>query len=84
MADYIPTSESELVVWANDQIEIHSKRGVEPDFSLLPVDTNNPYLDARAPLVAGVPEVREYKARYRDNDVPTGTWSAIVSVTAQP
>ena len=59
----------------HDQIEIQSQRGAEPGFSLLAYDTNSPYLDARAPLVAGQPEVRQYKARYRDNDLPVGDWS---------
>ena len=68
----------------HDQIEIFAKRGAEPDFTLLAVDTNNPYIDARAPLVAGTPELREYRARFRDDDVPSGTWSDVVSVTASP
>lgn len=68
----------------HDQIEIYSKRGSEPDFSLLAVDSNNPYVDGRAGLAPPAPEVRQYRARYRDNDVPVGDWSDVVNATAQP
>jgi len=66
------------------QIEIVTRRAGETEWTLLTFDTNSPYLDARAPLVAGQPEVREYRARFRDNDIPVGDWSDIVSATAQP
>jgi len=68
----------------HDQLEVQSKRGAEADFSLLAYDTNSPYLDARVPLVAGQPEVRQYRARWRDDDLPVGDWSDIVQVTARP
>ena len=68
----------------HDQLEIQSQRGGEADFSLLAYDTNSPYLDARPPLVAGQPEVRQYRARWRDDDQPLGDWSDIVQVTARP
>ncbi|MFH0983065.1 MAG: hypothetical protein V2A79_16220 [Planctomycetota bacterium] len=68
----------------HDRIEIQSQRGAEPDFSLLALDTNAPYLDARAPLAPDQPEVGQYRARYRDDDQPVGDWSDIVQVTAQP
>ena len=41
-------------------------------------------LNGRAPLVAGQPEQRRYRARYVDNDVPVGDWSDMVEVTAHP
>ena len=68
----------------HDQLEIQFKRGAELDFSLLAYDTNSPYLDALAPVVAGQPEVRQYRARWRDDDQPFGDWSDIVQVTARP
>ncbi|MEX2586972.1 MAG: hypothetical protein WD602_03130 [Actinomycetota bacterium] len=67
----------------HDQIEIWSKRGNETEWTLITVDTNNPYVDGRAPLVPGAPELRQYRARYRDNDLPVGDWSDVVSATAQ-
>lgn len=66
----------------HDQIEIYSRRG-GGDWELITVDTSNPYVDGRAPLVAGQPEVREYRARYKDGDEPVGDWSDVISVTAQ-
>ena len=68
----------------HDQIEIQCKRGNEADFTFVSYDTNSPYLDARPPLVAGQPEVRQYRARWRDDDLPVGDWSDIVQVTARP
>lgn len=37
----------------------------------------------RAPLVLGHPETREYRARYKDNDLPVGDWSDVISVTGR-
>ncbi|MCG3138305.1 MAG: hypothetical protein HJJLKODD_02167 [Phycisphaerae bacterium] len=68
----------------HDQIEIVSQRAAETVWASLAFDTNSPYLDARAPLVANQPEVRRYRARYRDDDQPVGDWSDIVQVTARP
>ncbi len=67
----------------HDQIEIYSKRGAEVDWTIITVDSNSPYVDGRAPLVANTPEVRQYRARFKDNDFPIGEWSDVISVTAQ-
>jgi len=67
----------------HDQIEIFSMRGSETELTLITVDTNNPYVDGRAPLVPNTPELRQYRARYRDNDLPVGDWSDVVATTAQ-
>jgi hypothetical protein len=66
----------------HDQIEIQSQRAGETTWSSLGFDTNSPYTDGRAPLVAGAPEERRYRARFIDNDIPVGDWSDIVVVTA--
>jgi len=68
----------------HDVLEIYAMRGAEADFTMLALDTSSPYIDGRPPLVAGTPEVRQYKARYRDGDLPVGDWSDIISITAQP
>lgn len=68
----------------HDQLEIQSQRGSESTWSSLAFDTNSPYLDGRAPLIAGQPEQRRYRARFVDNDVPVGDWSDTVEVTAHP
>lgn len=57
----------------HDQIEIQSQRAAETEWVTIAFDTNSPYLDARAPLVQNTPEVRRYRARFRDNDIPFGT-----------
>jgi hypothetical protein len=65
-----------------DQLEIFSRRG-GGGWEMITVDTNSPYVDGRAPLVPGQPEVREYRARFRDNDLPVGEWSDVIAATAQ-
>lgn len=65
-------------------IEIQCKRPGDADFITIGFDSSEPYLDSRAPVVAGQPEVRQYRARYHDTAGPIGTWSDIVSATAQP
>ena len=67
----------------HDQLEIQSQRAAETVWTVIGFDTNSPYVDARAPLVAGQPETRRYRARYIDDDQPVGLWSDIVEVTAQ-
>ncbi len=64
-----------------DGIEIYSKRGNEAAFTFLSRDTNSPYPDNRANLVAGVPETREYKAFYFIKDQLVGLESDVVSIT---
>ncbi len=54
----------------------------ETEWSTIGFDTSSPYTDGRGPLVAGQPENRRYRARYRDDDNPVGEWSDIVEVTA--
>jgi len=60
-----------------------SKRGTT-DFEFLAIDTNSPYLDERPLLVAGVPEVRQYRFRFWDKGTPNGDWCAIITVTVGP
>jgi hypothetical protein len=50
----------------------------------LAYDANSPNLDARPPLGRGGPEVRQYRARWCDDDQPVGDWSDTVKVTAHP
>lgn len=54
------------------------------DFATISFDSSEPYLDTRAPVTPGQPEIRQYRARYHDGTGPIGTWSYIVSATAQP
>lgn len=64
-------------------VYIESQRGTGP-FEFVAIDTEVPYLDARPLLVAGTPEVRQYRLRYWDKGLANGDWSAIVSVTVGP
>lgn len=65
-------------------IEIQCKRPGDADFITIGFDSSEPYLDSRAPVNPGQPEVRQYRARYHDGTGPIGIWSDIVSATAQP
>ncbi len=44
----------------------------------------SPYVDDRPLLVAGQPEVREYRARFWDDGVPNGDWCDVAKVTVGP
>ena len=60
-----------------------SRRGTGA-FEFLAIDTESPYLDERPLLVAGQPEVREYRLRFWDKGTPNGDWSDVASVTVSP
>lgn len=64
-------------------VYIECRRGTE-DFTFLAIDTESPYLDERPLLVAGVPEVREYRFRFWDKGTPNGPWTDVASVTVSP
>ncbi len=66
-----------------DASEIESKRG-NGGWELLAVCLKRKYTDTRAPLVAGQPEVREYRMRFRDGDTAQEQYSAVVRVTTRP
>jgi hypothetical protein len=53
-------------------------------WTLLGTDLSSPYIDDRAPLTAGQPEVRRYRLRYINRDVPTGDYSDTMTVTTTP
>jgi hypothetical protein len=67
-----------------DGINLYCKRGAEADVSFLARDTESPYIDTRALLVAGKPELREYKGVYVQNGVEVGVWSAEIVVNCAP
>jgi hypothetical protein len=41
-------------------------------------------MDERPLLVAGQPEVREYRMRFWDKGTPNGDWTDVVKVTVSP
>jgi hypothetical protein len=62
-------------------VVVYCKRGAETDFIYLDKDLKTPYVDNRANLVKGTPELRTYKFRFFYNDIEVGNWSDEVSVT---
>lgn len=53
-------------------------------WEFLAIDTERPYLDERPLLVAGTPEVREYRMRYWDKGTPNGPWTDVAKITVGP
>ena len=64
-------------------VTIESRRGTGA-WEFLAIDTESPQLDERPLLVAGQPEVREYRMRWYDKDGPNGDWSPVQKVTVGP
>ena len=67
-----------------DGIKIESKRGAETEFSLLDKITQISFEDDRAMLVAGTPEIRQYRAWPILKDKVVGKVSDVVSITVTP
>jgi hypothetical protein len=82
----LPNSEvrGDWVKATSDGIVFECQRGDEVGWTVLGWDRFSPFVDGRAPLVAGQPEVRRYRIRYLSGDDPIGNYSAVVSVTTVP
>lgn len=65
-------------------VNLYCKRGTETTATFLARDTNSPYVDNRALLVAGQPETRTYTAIYVVDDQEIGLVSDAVAVVCQP
>jgi hypothetical protein len=50
-------------------------------WEFLAIYTESPYMDERPLLVAGVPEIREYRARFWDKGTPNGEWTDVARTT---
>lgn len=61
-------------------VVIYSRRG-DGEWTLLGIDTESPYIDDRPLLVAGQPEVREYRMRFWEAGTEQGEWSTVQSLT---
>lgn len=68
----------------SDGVNIYSQRDGDAGFVFLARDTASPYVDNRPLLVAGKPEMRNYKAKYVSNDAEIGLFSNELVVTCQP
>jgi hypothetical protein len=64
-------------------VYIESRRGTGA-WEFLAIDTESPYDDERPLLVAGQPEVREYRMRFWDKGTPNGDWTDVQKVTVSP
>jgi hypothetical protein len=67
----------------HQSVEFQSRRG-NGAWETLDVYYKSPGLDDRALLNPAQAEVREYRARYRDNNQPTSEWSDVAKVTVSP
>jgi hypothetical protein len=65
-------------------VHIEGRRGANAAWEFLAIDTESPYEDMRPLLVAGQPEVREYRMRFWDKGTPNGEWTDVVKVTVSP
>jgi hypothetical protein len=72
-----------LIEWvkgAYDGVDIETQREGETTWTYLAFDSFSPYLDTRPPAVAGKPEVRRYRMRYRRKEDSIGLWSDVIEV----
>jgi hypothetical protein len=62
---------------------LESRRGTGP-WEQIAQSKKSPYTDNRDLQVAGVAEVREYRARFWDNGEPTSDWCDVARITVGP
>jgi len=67
----------------HEYVVIESRRGAGP-WEQIAQSNKSPYIDNRDLLVAGMAEVREYRARFWDNGEPTSDWCNVAQVTVGP
>jgi len=65
-------------------VNIYSRRDGDGDFKFLARDTVPPYVDNRPMLVAGKPELREYKAVFVVADSLVSQFSDEITVNCAP
>lgn len=65
-------------------VMVESKRGSETAWSVLGTYIRSPFVDTRAPLIAGQPEVRNYRMVYVVGNDQTGDASDVLVVTTMP
>lgn len=64
-------------------VVIYSRRGGGA-WEQLNVSSKSPYQDMRPLLIAGQPEVREYRLQYHDGNAPVGAFTEVQSATVAP
>jgi hypothetical protein len=65
-------------------VTVESRRAGETGWQSLGTNNFSPYVDERAPVEAGKPEVREYRLRFVERDEAVGDWSDIISISTTP
>ena len=65
-------------------MNIYSQRDGDTDFKLLSRDTHSPYVDNRPMLVAGKPELRQYRAIFVVADQEVSQFSDDLTVNCAP
>ena len=70
--------------YGHDAVLVETRRAGETAWTSLGMKMMSEFADARPPLVAGTPEVREYRFRFVDADVPNGDYSDVVKTTTVP
>jgi len=83
LGEHGPAARLAFIKHGHMGVYIESRRGTG-DWEFLAIETNSPYNDERPLLVAGQPEVREYRVRYWDRGTPNGPWCDIIRVTVGP
>ena len=68
----------------SEDVNIYSRRDGDGDFKFLARDTAPPYVDNRPMLVAGKPELREYKAVFVVGDQEVSQFSDEITVNCAP
>jgi hypothetical protein len=67
----------------HEYVMIESRRG-GGGWEPLAQSNKSPYIDTRALLTPGQAEVREYRARFWDNALPSSGWCDVVQITVGP
>jgi hypothetical protein len=68
----------------SEGVNIYSQRDGDTDFKLLSRDTHSPYVDNRPMLVAGKPELRQYRAIFVVGDQEVSQFSDDLTVNCAP
>ena len=69
--------------YQHSAVAIESRR-TGGEWEAMGIALKSPWLDMRPLLVAGVPEVREYRLRWYNDDTTTGEFSPIQKITVTP
>jgi hypothetical protein len=77
-------SELEFKLANRQGVNIYSRRDGDTDFKFLARDTVPPYVDNRPMLVAGKPELREYKSVFGIGDQGVSRFSDKITVHGAP